>query len=587
MQKLAKLFLPLVLIFLSAFARTALAVNTVAIDPASVSITVNENAGQAGVIVRLTRDAGNAQVTVDFDTANHVALAGSDYFSATGTLIFAPNETAKLVQISIINDFIPEPAEDFYLNLSNPSNAMITTGQSTITIADDDGSVDGIDLVSFSAADYGTVETLGPGRGPGVISLILNAQRRGDPNRPLTVEVTVGQPGDTAIAEVDYIAPATTTHTFPPGVDQIIVPVQAIDRPDVAQGNLFFTAVLTSPDPFISIVQPAIARGTIFDNAGFNTVRLLSDTFRVQENSQFSFSVPVFRTGSFDPGGTNVSYKTEIRKGDTAVEGVNFLNAEGTLNFAPLGDPVSDNEHVKFITIFIPNNELIEGDVTFHLTLTFSDVAQLGPVSTTQVIVGDDDLGNVVQFSSTNYSVGEAGGFASVTVNLIPSGDPSKSSVVDFSASSITAFSGFDFSPINTTLVFQPGEFTKTIQIPVLEDSITEPSETFRVTLSNPGAGTLLGTPSTSVVTILDNDLSNIIQFVPTDYTVAENNSDGVTLTVFADRANNPSDTITVSYKTVANTATSSVDYTKILSGTARLRSGRNAKNNHGQTDRR
>ena len=206
--------------------------------------------------------------------------------------------------------------------------------------------------------------------------------------------------------------------------------------------------------------------------------------------------------------------------------------------------------------------------MTFHLTLTFSDVAQLGPVSTTQAIVGDDDLGNVVQFSSTNYSVGEAGGFANVTVNLIPSGDPSKTSVIDFSASSITAFAGFAFSPINTTLVFQPGEFTKTIQIPVLEDSITEPSETFRVTLRNPGAGTLLGTPSTTMVTILDNDLSNIIQFVPTDCTVAENNSDGVTLTVFVDRANNPSDTITVSYKTVANTATSSVDYTKILSGT-------------------
>ena len=275
----------------------------------------------------------------------------------------------------------------------------------------------------------------------------------------------------------------------------------------------------------------------------------LGDTFRVQENSQFSFTVPVFRTGSFDPGGTNVNYKTEIGKGDTAVEGVNFLKAEGTINFAPLGDPVTDNEHVGFITIFIPNNELIEGDVTFHLTLTFSDVAQLGPVSTTQIIVGDDDLGNVVQFSSTNYSVVKQV-LCHVTVNLIPSGDPSKSSIVDFSAISITAFSGFDFAPINTTLVFQPGEFTKTVLIPILEDSITEPSETFRVTLSNPGFGTLLGTHSTSIVTILDNDLSNVVQFVPTDYTVAENNSDGVTLTVFADRANNPDDTITVNYQT-------------------------------------
>src|SRR4029078_5121738 len=130
---------------------------------------------------------------------------------------------------------------------------------------------------------------------------------------------------DTAIPGVDYVAPVTTTQTFPPGIEQIVVPVQAMDRPDVAQGNPFFPAVVTSADPFISIGQPASARGTIFDNAGPNTVRLLSDTFRVQENSQFSITIPVFRTGAFGEGGTNVSYTTEVRKGDTAVEGVNFL----------------------------------------------------------------------------------------------------------------------------------------------------------------------------------------------------------------------------------------------------------------------
>jgi len=64
--------------------------------------------------------------------------------------------------------------------------------------------------------------------------------------------------------------------------------------------------------------------------------------------------------------------------------------------------------------------------------------------------------------------------------------------VVDFAATSITAFSGFDFAPINTTLVFQPGEFSKTVSIPIFEDFVTEPPETFRVTLSNPGLGTVL-----------------------------------------------------------------------------------------------
>ncbi len=499
-------------------------------------------------------------------------MVGSDYFGASGTLTFAANESAKLVQLSIINDFIAESSETFFLTLSAATNAMITTATATITIIDDDGSADGINFISFSSADYGTVETLGPGQPAPVINLVLNVQRRGDPNQALDVQLDIGQgAGDTAVNGLetdgaDYMAPDSQIVTFPPGIDQVVISVPVFNRPG-AEGNRFFTANLISVDPFISIGQPASTRATIFDNAGPNTVRLLSDTFRVQENSQYSFTIPVFRTGGYSSGGTNVNYTTEIRQGDTAQEGVNFLAASGTINFAPIGDPVSDNQHIGFITIFIPDNELIQGDVTFHLTLTSSDVAQLGPVSTTQIIVGDDDLGNVVQLSGANYSVSEGGLFAMVTVNLIPSGDPSKTSIVDFSATSVTAFSGFDFAPINTTLVFQPGEFTKTVQIPILEDSITEPSETFRVTLSNPGVGTLIGSPSTSIVTILDNDLTNIIQFSPTDYSVAENGGT-VTLTVIADRANDPNDTITVHYKTVANTATSGVDYANIAAGT-------------------
>ncbi len=569
------LFLSLLLVA-ALFGGAAAAQNTVAVGQTTYS--ANENGNQIGVVVQLTRAAENQQiVTVHFATSDGTAKAGSDYFPASRDLTFAANETVKLVQISIIDDFIPESSETFFLTLSNATNATITAAKATITIVDNDGSADGINVVSFSSADYGTVETLGPGQSPAVITFVLNAQRRGDPNLPLTIQLTVGQPGDTAMSGTDYTPPGSQDVTFPPGIDQIIVTVPVIDHPDEAQGNKFFTAILTSNDPFTSIGQPASARATIFDNAGPNTVQLLSDTFRVQENSQASFTIPVFRTGSFSSGGTNVNYTTEIRKGDTAQAGVNFTPVSGTLNFAAIGDPVADNQHIGFITAFIPNNELIQGDVTFHVTLTSSDVAQIGPISTTQVIVGDDDGGNVVQFSAATYSVSEAGGFANVTVNLVPSGDPTKTTVVDFAATSITAFAGFDFSPINTSLVFQPGEFSKTVQIPVFNDYITEPSETFRVTLSNPSVGSVLGNQSTSIVTILDDDLSSIVQFSPTSYAVAEN-AGTVTVNVLVNRANNPSDCITVNYNTVSNTATAGKDFTAIPAGTLVFDSGETEK---------
>jgi hypothetical protein len=56
-----------------------------------------------------------------------MAKVGSNYFGASGTLAFAPNESAKLVQISIINDFIAESSENFFLTLSRATNATITT----------------------------------------------------------------------------------------------------------------------------------------------------------------------------------------------------------------------------------------------------------------------------------------------------------------------------------------------------------------------------------------------------------------------------------------------------------------------------
>lgn len=224
------------------------------------SYTVNENSGQIGVIVKLTRDTNNNEVTDTFGTANGAAAQGSDYFAANGTLVFAPNETVKLVQVAIINDFIAEAAENFFLNLSNPVNATVTASQATINILDDDGSADGINIVEFSSADYGTVETLGFGQPDASITFVLNAQRRGDPNQEIDVELYIGQTGDTAVHgdadnDADYQAPSSQIVRFPPGINQVLVSVPVFNR-DGAQGNRFFTANLVSNDPLTSIGQP-------------------------------------------------------------------------------------------------------------------------------------------------------------------------------------------------------------------------------------------------------------------------------------------------------------------------------------------
>src|SRR6185436_4971921 len=67
------------------------------------------------------------------------------------------------------------------------------------------------------------------------------------------------------------------------------------------------------------------------------------------------------------------------------------------------------------------------------------------------------------------------------------------------------ASSACDYSASFGKVSFAPGETVKTISIPLVDDAYAEGNETFTVTLSNP-AGGVLGSPSTTTVTITDND---------------------------------------------------------------------------------
>ena len=98
MRTLRILLFPAIIVLFFAFVGGVMAANTVSVSPASYS--PNESSGQVGVIVKVTRDAGNQQtVTVNFATADGTAQVGSDYFAAAGTLTFGPSETTKLVQV--------------------------------------------------------------------------------------------------------------------------------------------------------------------------------------------------------------------------------------------------------------------------------------------------------------------------------------------------------------------------------------------------------------------------------------------------------------------------------------------------------
>jgi hypothetical protein len=109
-----------------------------------------------------------------------------------------------------------------------------------------------------------------------------------------------------------------------------------------------------------------------------------------------------------------------------------------------------------------------------------------------------------LQFALGQTQVSEGDGLAIVAVTR--SGNTSTAVSVDFGTSADTAVAGTDYTTTNGTLNFAAGETSKTISVPITDDTIDEPSRIFRVTLSNPVGGAVLGSPFQTSVVIIDND---------------------------------------------------------------------------------
>ncbi|MCZ8223651.1 MAG: right-handed parallel beta-helix repeat-containing protein, partial [Microcystis sp. LE19-84.1B] len=101
---------------------------------------VENNSGTNNLIFKVTLSTTSTQtITVNYATANNTATAGSDYTATTGTLTFTPGQISQDIIISVNGDTAIEPDETFLINLSNPSNALITDNQGLGTITNDDG----------------------------------------------------------------------------------------------------------------------------------------------------------------------------------------------------------------------------------------------------------------------------------------------------------------------------------------------------------------------------------------------------------------------------------------------------------------
>ncbi|MFN6540466.1 MAG: FG-GAP-like repeat-containing protein [Nostoc sp. EkiNYC01] len=109
--------------------------------PPAISFVANksdsEDSGSLVFSVKLS-NASSQTITVDYNTSNDTAIANVDYTPLTGTITFNPGVTTQTITIPILDDFIDESNERFFVNLTNPTNATIADNQAIGTITNDD-----------------------------------------------------------------------------------------------------------------------------------------------------------------------------------------------------------------------------------------------------------------------------------------------------------------------------------------------------------------------------------------------------------------------------------------------------------------
>ena len=103
-----------------------------------VSVTEGDS-GTKNATFTVTLSAASGLTTrVSYATANHTAVAGSDFNSVSGTLTFPPGDRTKTITVPVRGDVLDEINEQFYVNLSGASNAGISDTRGVGTINDND-----------------------------------------------------------------------------------------------------------------------------------------------------------------------------------------------------------------------------------------------------------------------------------------------------------------------------------------------------------------------------------------------------------------------------------------------------------------
>jgi alpha-galactosidase/6-phospho-beta-glucosidase family protein len=527
-------------------------------------ITVTEGTNPTATLQICASAASTSPITVTYTTSNGTALSGTDYTTTTATATIPAGQTCVNVTVPIIDDAINEPTENFTVTLTNPSNATIADGTGIVTILDND-----VVIPTLAINDITVTEGTNP---TATLQICASAAS----TSPITVTYTTSN--GTALSGTDYTT-TTATATIPAGQTCVNVTVPIIDDA-INEPTENFTVTLTNP-----------SNATIADGTGIVTILdndpTGSTTITIGDKVFFDANNNGIQDGGSEvglPGVTVNLYNTTggwMGSSTTNANGLYSFSSTTISSLVPGSYRVCFNKPWNYSNVSPKDqgtDDAIDSDVNAFLSgSACTDLFTVAAGETKNTI--DVGLNNGVTptlptLSINDITVNENAGTA--TLQICASATSTSPISVTYTTSNGTALSGTDYTTTTATATIPAGQTCVNVTVPITDDLINEPTETFTVILSTPTGATI--NDGTGIVTILDND--NPIQDVPSlninDITVTEGTNPTATLQICASATS--TSPISVTYTTSNGTALSGTDYTT-TTATATIPAGQTCVN--------
>lgn len=129
----------------------------------SINDPAPQREGDGPLVFTVSRNTSAGQLTVGWTTVNGYSGA-ADFIAASGIVTFPPGSTSQTISITVLDDAVYEPLEDFFINLSS-FGGFILDANGWGHLVDDDAppTIDlqpGVTAVSEGANGVTTVRTL-------------------------------------------------------------------------------------------------------------------------------------------------------------------------------------------------------------------------------------------------------------------------------------------------------------------------------------------------------------------------------------------------------------------------------------------